>query len=69
VITIKAAYSAELSACKPGPVVARLLWEIAEEISSQVPLEEWAKLPTDGAEQHDRYLYGVAEEVTRIREA
>ncbi|MDX6384712.1 MAG: hypothetical protein QOK48_2285 [Blastocatellia bacterium] len=41
-----------------GGVVARLLWEIAEEISSQVPLEEWAKLPTDGAEQHDHYLYG-----------
>jgi hypothetical protein len=41
-----------------GRVVARPLWEIAEEISSQVPLEEWAKLPGDGAEQHDHYLYG-----------
>lgn len=39
-------------------VVARPLWEIAEEISSQVPLEEWAKLPRDGADQHDHYLYG-----------
>jgi uncharacterized protein (DUF433 family) len=38
--------------------VVRPLWEIAEEISSQVPLEEWEKLPTDGAEQHDHYLYG-----------
>jgi hypothetical protein len=36
----------------------RSLWEIAEEISAQVPLEEWEKLPTDGAEQHDHYLYG-----------
>jgi hypothetical protein len=36
----------------------RPLWEIAEEISSQVPLEEWEKLPSDGAEQHDHYLYG-----------
>jgi hypothetical protein len=36
----------------------RPLWEIAEEISAQVPLEEWEKLPTDGAEQHDHYLYG-----------
>jgi len=36
----------------------RPLWEIAEEISSQVPLEEWEKLPADGAEQHDHYLYG-----------
>ena len=39
-------------------VAARPLWEIAEEISSQVPLEEWEKLPADGAEQHDHYLYG-----------
>jgi hypothetical protein len=36
----------------------RPLWEIAEEISSKVPPEEWGKLPTDGAEQHDHYLYG-----------
>ena len=36
----------------------RPLWEIAEEISAQVALEEWEKLPADGAEQHDHYLYG-----------
>lgn len=41
-----------------GCVAMRPLWEIAEEISSQVPLEEWEKLPADGAEQHDHYLYG-----------
>jgi hypothetical protein len=44
--------------CAKDHAAARPLWEIAEEISSQVPLEEWAKLPTDGAEQHDHYLYG-----------
>lgn len=27
--------------------------------SSQVPYEEWAKLPSDGAENHDHYLYGA----------
>ena len=32
--------------------------EIFEELSSQIPLEEWAELPQDGAEQHDHYLYG-----------
>jgi hypothetical protein len=37
---------------------ARPLWEIAAEISAQVPFDEWEKLPTDGAEQHDHYLYG-----------
>lgn len=41
-----------------GGVAVRPLWEIAEEISAQVPLEEWEKLPADGAEQHDHYLYG-----------
>jgi len=36
----------------------RPIWEIIAELSSEVPMEEWAKLPTDGAEQHDHYLYG-----------
>ncbi len=39
-------------------IAVRPFWEIAQEISSQVPLEEWEKLPADGAEQHDHYLYG-----------
>jgi len=42
----------------PGQVDGRPLWEIVDEISSQIPLEEWKKLPADGAEQHDHYLYG-----------
>jgi hypothetical protein len=41
-----------------GRVTVRPLWEIAEEISAQIPFEEWEKLPADGAEQHDHYLYG-----------
>jgi hypothetical protein len=36
----------------------RPIWEIISELSSEIPIEEWAKLPTDGAEQHDHYLYG-----------
>ncbi len=36
----------------------RPISEIFEELSSQIPLEEWAELPQDGAEQHDHYLYG-----------
>lgn len=36
----------------------RPISEIFEELSSQIPLEEWAKLPGDGAEHHDHYLYG-----------
>jgi hypothetical protein len=41
-----------------GCFAVRPFWEIVEEISSQVPLEEWEKLPSDGAEHHDHYLYG-----------
>lgn len=36
----------------------RPISEIFEELSSQIPLEEWAELPQDGAKQHDHYLYG-----------
>ena len=39
---------------------ARPIWEIIEELSAQVPMEEWEKLPSDGAEQHDHYLYGTS---------
>ena len=37
----------------------RPIWEIITELSAQVPMEEWEKLPSDGAEQHDHYLYGA----------
>ena len=38
---------------------SRPIWEVIAEISSKVPDEEWAKLPVDGAENHDHYLYGA----------
>jgi ssDNA-specific exonuclease RecJ len=37
----------------------RPIWEKIREIAKQVPEEEWDRLPIDGAEQHDHYLYGV----------
>lgn len=40
------------------PRESRPIWEIITELSSEIPMEEWAKLPADGAEQHDHYLYG-----------
>jgi hypothetical protein len=43
---------------QPQPRETRPIWEIIVELSSQIPLEEWAKLPADGAERHDHYLYG-----------
>ncbi|CAN5464749.1 hypothetical protein BH20ACI1_BH20ACI1_07920 [soil metagenome] len=38
---------------------SRPIWEVIAEISSRVPEEEWAKLPADGAENYDHYLYGA----------
>ena len=35
------------------------IWEVAAEIRKSIPAEEWAKLPVDGAEQLDHYLYGA----------
>jgi Arc/MetJ-type ribon-helix-helix transcriptional regulator len=33
------------------------IWEVAAELRKSVPPEEWAKLPLDGAAQHDHYIY------------
>lgn len=42
------------------PVPARKpIWEVFEDVAASIPDEEWAKLPADGAEQHDHYLYGA----------
>ena len=37
----------------------RPVWEIIEEISSQVPPEAWDEVPTDGSINVDHYLYGA----------
>lgn len=34
------------------------IWEVIRRVTAEVPDEEWEKLPRDGAEQHDHYLYG-----------
>ena len=38
---------------------AKPISAIFEELSNQVSLEEWHELPSDGAENHDHYLYGA----------
>ncbi len=35
------------------------IWEVAAEIRKSIPAQEWSKLPADGAEQLDHYLYGA----------
>ena len=34
-------------------------WQFVEELIADIPPEVSDKLPTDGAEQHDHYLYGA----------
>jgi Arc/MetJ-type ribon-helix-helix transcriptional regulator len=40
------------------------IWEVAAEIRRSIPAGEWAKLPTDGAEQLDHYIYGTPKRPT-----
>jgi len=40
------------------------IWERILERTADIPDEEWDKLPTDLAEQHDHYLYGVPKRPT-----
>ena len=35
------------------------IWEVAEELFGEIPDEELARLPTDGAAQVDHYVYGL----------
>jgi hypothetical protein len=35
------------------------IWERILERSAAIPDEEWDKVPVDGAEQHDHYIYGT----------
>jgi antitoxin component of MazEF toxin-antitoxin module len=37
----------------------RPIWERIAALVADVPPEELAKLPTDGASQHDHYIYGT----------
>ncbi len=34
------------------------IWEVVEELRKNVPPEEFSRLPRDGAEQLDHYIYG-----------
>jgi len=45
----------------PSPPAARpkSLGEIAAELFGEIPEEELARLPVDGAAQHDHYIYGL----------
>ncbi|MBW4582734.1 MAG: hypothetical protein KME42_24460 [Tildeniella nuda ZEHNDER 1965/U140] len=40
----------------------RPIWEVVAEIGAQIPDEEWAKLPDDGAVNYKHYLYGATKQ-------
>ena len=35
------------------------IWEKIHAHSAEIPDEEWDRMPVDGSEQHDHYLYGT----------
>jgi len=37
----------------------RPIWEEILDLAEDIPTEELDKLPTDGASQHDHYIYGT----------
>ena len=43
---------------KALPVDDRPIWQVMAENMKDVPLEEFERLPKDGASEHDHYLYG-----------
>ena len=52
----------EVQSPLPPPQEARKpIWEALIEASLEIPEEELALLPPDGATQHDHYIYGIPE--------
>ena len=47
----------------PPAQTVKPLWEIAADLLKGVPQEVLDRLPTDGAAQHDHYIYGTPKRV------
>jgi hypothetical protein len=43
----------------PQPRRKKSFGQIADELFGDLPEEELARLPVDGAAQHDHYIYGL----------
>ncbi len=50
---------AQPAAPEQAALAQKPIWERILERSAAIPDEEWDKLPVDGAEQHDHYVYGT----------
>ena len=44
---------------KTKPATHKSLAEEIAELTKDIPREEWAKFPRDGAANHDHYIYGA----------
>jgi len=42
-----------------APPRKKPIWEVAAELVAEIPEEDLARLPVDGAAQHDHYIYGT----------
>jgi hypothetical protein len=42
-----------------APPRKKHIWEVAAELVAEIPEEDLAGLPIDGAAQHDHYIYGT----------
>ena len=42
---------------------AKSISAVFDALSSKIPLAEWSELPSDGAENHDHYLYGAPRKI------
>jgi hypothetical protein len=43
----------------PAAGTEKSIWEVMDDLKKSVPPEEFAKLPADGARQHDHHIYGT----------
>jgi len=41
----------------PEAAKERPIWEVAADLARDIPEDQLSAVPTDGAAQHDRYLY------------
>lgn len=48
-----------LEGLQPKERPEQTIWEKIREYAKEVPDEVWERMPADGTEQHDHYLYGT----------
>jgi hypothetical protein len=41
----------------------RPVWQMVEELLKEIPVDDLERMPTDGAEQHDHYIYGTPKRI------